>query len=112
MLLNSYIIFANKNILSGSYCLSAYYEKAQWPKFFFYMLNGQLKLAYNVQIGRNNQFIAGYSILQKTTNTNTLIKYQNYTAPQDQKTASDLVLRLLFLSLFLPVLSQFRQIND
>lgn len=40
-----------------------------------HMLNGQLKLAYNVQISTNNQFIASYSIHQKTTDTNTLITH-------------------------------------
>lgn len=37
-----------------------------------HMKNGQLKPAYNVQISTNNQFIASYSIHQKTTDTNTL----------------------------------------
>ena len=37
-----------------------------------HMLNGQLKPAYNVQISTNNQYIADYSIHQKTTDTNTL----------------------------------------
>jgi hypothetical protein len=36
------------------------------------MKNGQLKPAYNVQISTNNQFIASYSVHQKTTDTNTL----------------------------------------
>lgn len=40
-----------------------------------HMLNGQLKPAYNVQISTNNQFIASYSIHQKTTDTNTLITH-------------------------------------
>jgi len=40
-----------------------------------HMLNGQLKPAYNVQISTNNQFIASYSIHQKTTDTNTLISH-------------------------------------
>lgn len=38
-----------------------------------HMKNGQLKPAYSVQISTNNQFIASYSINQKTTDTNTLI---------------------------------------
>lgn len=37
-----------------------------------HMRNGQLKPAYNVQISTNNQFIASYSIHQKTNDTNTL----------------------------------------
>jgi transposase len=37
-----------------------------------HMRNGQLKPAYNVQISTNNQFIASYSIHQKTTDTTTL----------------------------------------
>ena len=37
-----------------------------------HMLNGQLKPAYNVQVSTNNQYIADYSIHQKTTDTNTL----------------------------------------
>src|SRR4028118_1241552 len=40
-----------------------------------HMLNGQLKPAYNVQISTNNQYIASYSIHQKTTDTNTLIPH-------------------------------------
>ena len=37
-----------------------------------HMKNGQLKPAYNVQISTNNQYIASYSLHQKTTDTNTL----------------------------------------
>ena len=37
-----------------------------------HMKNGQLKPAYNVQISTNNQFIASYSIHQKTTDITTL----------------------------------------
>jgi IS5 family transposase len=37
-----------------------------------HMRNGQLKPAYNVQISTNKQFIASYSIHQKTTDTTTL----------------------------------------
>ncbi len=44
-----------------------------------HMLNGQLKPAYNVQISTNNQFIADYSIHQKTTDTNTLIMHMIFT---------------------------------
>ncbi len=40
-----------------------------------HMLNGQLKPAYNFQISTNNQFIASYSIHQKTTDTNTPINH-------------------------------------
>jgi transposase len=40
-----------------------------------HMLNGQLKPAYNLQISTNNQFIASYSIHQKTTDTHTLIPH-------------------------------------
>jgi IS5 family transposase len=40
-----------------------------------HMKNGQLKAAYNLQISTNNQFIASYSIHQKTTDTNTLITH-------------------------------------
>jgi transposase len=40
-----------------------------------HMKNGQLKPAYNLQISTNNQFIASYSIHQKTTDTNTLIPH-------------------------------------
>ena len=40
-----------------------------------HMRNGQLKPAYNVQISTNNQFIAAYSLHQKTTDTNTLITH-------------------------------------
>lgn len=37
-----------------------------------HMRNGQLKPGYNVQISTNNQFIASYSLHQKTNDTNTL----------------------------------------
>ena len=40
-----------------------------------HMKNGQLKPAYNVQISTNNQFIATYSIHQKTNDTATLISH-------------------------------------
>lgn len=40
-----------------------------------HMHNGQLKPAYNVQIGTENQFILGYSIHQKPTDTTTLIPH-------------------------------------
>ncbi|MEI6950698.1 transposase, partial [Paraflavisolibacter sp. H34] len=40
-----------------------------------HMKNGQLKAAYNVQISTNGQFVAGYSIHQNTTDTNTLIPH-------------------------------------
>jgi transposase len=39
------------------------------------MRNGQLKAGYNVQIGTENQFILGYSIHQKPTDTTTLIPH-------------------------------------
>jgi len=37
------------------------------------MLNGQLKLGYNVQIGTSDQFILGYSIHQKPGDSTLLI---------------------------------------
>lgn len=40
-----------------------------------HMKNGQLKPAYNVQISTNNQYIASYSIHQRSTDTNTLIEH-------------------------------------
>ena len=40
-----------------------------------HMKNGQLKPAYNMQISTNKQFIASYSIDQKTTDTTTLIPH-------------------------------------
>jgi len=40
-----------------------------------HMKNGQLKPAYNVQIGTENQFIVGYSLHQKTTDTSFLIPH-------------------------------------
>jgi len=40
-----------------------------------HMMNGQLKAAYNVQIGTQNQFILNYSIHQETTDTTTLIPH-------------------------------------
>ncbi|MGL4368046.1 MAG: IS1182 family transposase [Spirochaetota bacterium] len=39
------------------------------------MRNGQLKAGYNVQIGTENQFILGYSLHQKPTDTTTLIPH-------------------------------------
>lgn len=41
------------------------------------MLNGQLKPGYNVQIGTENQFILGYSIHQRPTDTLTMIPHFN-----------------------------------
>jgi hypothetical protein len=40
-----------------------------------HMRNGQLKAGYNVQMGTENQFIVGYSIHQKTTDTSLLIPH-------------------------------------
>jgi len=40
-----------------------------------HMRNGQLKPAYNVQIGTNSQYIASHSIHQNTTDTNTLASH-------------------------------------
>ncbi|MDM7920481.1 MAG: IS1182 family transposase [Methanosarcina sp.] len=40
-----------------------------------HMKNGQLKAGYNVQIGTENQFIIGYSIHQKPTDTTTFIPH-------------------------------------
>jgi hypothetical protein len=40
-----------------------------------HMRNGQLKPAYNVQIGTENQFILGYSIHQKSTDTSHFIPH-------------------------------------
>ena len=40
-----------------------------------HMKNGQLKAGYNVQIGTENQFIVGYSIHQRPTDTGTLIPH-------------------------------------
>ena len=49
-------------------------------------LNGQLKPAYNVQISTNNQFIADYTIHQKTTDTTTLIRHLDAHEKQYNKT--------------------------
>lgn len=38
-----------------------------------HMMNGQLKPGYNVQIGTENQFVVGFSIHQKPSDTNCLI---------------------------------------
>lgn len=40
-----------------------------------HMKNGQLKAAYNIQIGTQEQFILNYSIRQKTTDTSVLIPH-------------------------------------
>lgn len=42
-----------------------------------HMKNSQLKAAYNIQVGTENQFILGYSIHQKTTDTSFLIPHLN-----------------------------------
>nr|WP_246079400.1 transposase [Paenibacillus piri] len=39
------------------------------------MRNGQLKPGYNVQIGTENQFILGYSVHQRPTDTRCLIPH-------------------------------------
>jgi len=43
------------------------------------MRNGQLKAGYNAQIGTENQFILGYSIHQKPSDTTTLIPHMKRT---------------------------------
>lgn len=40
-----------------------------------HMKNGQLKPAYNIQTGTENQFIVGYSLHQKTTDTSHMISH-------------------------------------
>jgi len=40
-----------------------------------HMQNGQLKPGYNLQISTNNQFIAGYTMAQTTSDTTTLINH-------------------------------------
>lgn len=51
-----------------------------------HMKNGQLKPAYNVQLSTNNQFIANYSLHQKTTDTTTLIPHlEQYEQEFNQK---------------------------
>ena len=44
-----------------------------------HMKNGQLKPGYNIQIGTENQFVLGYSIHQKPTDTTCLIPHLNHT---------------------------------
>lgn len=39
------------------------------------MLNGQLKPAYNLQIATNNQFVLGFGLFQRPTDTKTLIPF-------------------------------------
>jgi hypothetical protein len=51
-----------------------------------HMQNGQLKPAYNVQISTNNQFIASYSLHQKTTDTTTLTTHLNNHEKQHNQT--------------------------
>jgi transposase len=43
-----------------------------------HMRNGQLKAGYNLQMGTENQFILGYSLHQKTTDTSLLIPHLDY----------------------------------
>jgi len=47
-----------------------------------YMRNGQLKPGYNIQMGTQNQFIIGYSIHQKTTDTSLLIPHLEHLKKQ------------------------------
>lgn len=42
-----------------------------------HMMNGQLKPGYNVQVGTENQFIVGYSLHQRPTDTRCLIGHLN-----------------------------------
>lgn len=44
-----------------------------------HMGNGQLKPGYNLQIGTENQFILGYSLHQRPTDTRCLIPHLNHT---------------------------------
>jgi endonuclease III len=56
-----------------------------------HMGKGQLKPAYNVQISTNNQFIASYSVHQKTTDTNTLITHLDQHEKQYHQTPAVVV---------------------
>ena len=47
-----------------------------------HMRNGQLKAGYNLQMGTENQFILGYSLHQKTTDTSLLIPHLDYLEQQ------------------------------
>lgn len=47
-----------------------------------HMRNGQLKAGYNLQMGTEHQFILGYSLHQKTTDTSLLIPHLDYLEQQ------------------------------
>jgi len=47
-----------------------------------HMRNGQLKPAYNVQLGTENQFIVGYSVHQRPTDTRCLIPHLEHVKEQ------------------------------
>jgi transposase len=56
-----------------------------------HMRNGQLKPAYNVQIGTENQFIVGYSIHQKPTDTVCMISHLEHIKEQLGRYPSTLI---------------------
>jgi transposase len=56
-----------------------------------HMRNGQLKPGYNVQIGTENQFILGYSVHQKPTDTTTLIPHLNKLKQQHNRLPNNII---------------------
>ncbi|WP_225356693.1 transposase, partial [Secundilactobacillus pentosiphilus] len=54
------------------------------------MMNGQLKPAYNLQIATNNQFVLGFGLFQRPTDTKTLIPFLN-TLSNTNKLAENIV---------------------
>ena len=56
-----------------------------------YMKNGHLKPGYNIQIGTENQFILGYTIHQKPSNSTTLIPHLNHLESQIGKLPKNII---------------------
>jgi len=56
-----------------------------------YMKNGHLKPGYNIQIGTENQFILGYTIYQKPSDSTTLIPHLNHLESQIGKSPKNII---------------------
>ena len=56
-----------------------------------YMKNGHLKPGYNIQIGTENQFILGYTIHQKPSDSTTLIPHLNHLESQVGKLPENII---------------------
>lgn len=56
-----------------------------------YMKNGHLKPGYNIQTGTENQFILGYTIHQKPSDSTTLIPHLNHLESQIGKSPKNII---------------------